>query len=122
MEKDEVIEGLDIALASVGFMNPVRGYVILEAEDNGNGFKWSNGAVVNYCNWKYNYLEWTGLYAGFTEPRRDQAMMSREEAERMWCSWAKSEAEALLLGRPETDEVPVSVLHEAEHYRGIGGK
>lgn len=108
MEQDEVMKGLDIALASVGFMNPVQGYVMLEAEDNGNGFEWSDGAVVQYCDRKYDYLEWTGLFADFTEPERHQAMMSRDEAIKVWQSWLDRQAEAF----------PVSVLHEAEHrYR-----
>ncbi len=87
MEQDTVMEGLDIALASVGFMNPVQGYVMLEAEDRGDGFEWSDGAVVHYCNRKYDYLEWTGLFADFTEPERHQAMMSRDDAIKVWQSW-----------------------------------
>ena len=111
MEQDTVMEGLDIALASVGFGRLENGYTVLEAEDRGNGFEWTDGAVVSYSNEKWAALFKTGLYDGPVQaPLRSETMMSRDDAIKTWQAW---------LDRQGEDHVPVDVLHEAEHYRSI---
>lgn len=88
MEQDKVMKGLDIALASVGFGRLENGYTVLEAEDRGDGFEWTDGAVVSYSTEKWAALFKTGLYNGPLKiPTREETMMSRDEASRVWQSW-----------------------------------
>ncbi|MFH1066203.1 MAG: hypothetical protein V1734_06865 [Nanoarchaeota archaeon] len=46
--KDTTVKGLDIALKSLEFMKPYDGCIVLEAEDKGEGFEWTNGEVAVY--------------------------------------------------------------------------
>ena len=90
MEKDKRINNLVMALAYV-YMEPSRGHVILEAEDNGNGFEWTSGTTVFYSPGK-EFLLNLGL------------------------NYASLKAESAGI---RADAAPISVLHEAEHKYAV---